>query len=215
MLVFTKPAVPGRVKTRLIGAVTADQAAALHAAFYDDLLAQLEDADSFALRTAWALDPGESPPAGAPMPMVQQGSDLGARLFHALEHATTEHDYVAAIGVDMPDLPVETIAAAFDRLAAGTDVVIGPAEDGGYYLIALHRDALHRELFEGIAWSTESVLSDTRMRCARLGLRLDQLEWRRDVDVVADLHALAERLRAHPERAPRTLSLLEKLTPLP
>ena len=87
LLLFTKPAREGRVKTRLIGDLTPAEAAALHTAFLEDLLDRLSGG-IFDLRLAWALDPGEPVPGG-PIPGVrQEGEDLGERLFRTLAAAT-------------------------------------------------------------------------------------------------------------------------------
>ena len=79
-------------------------------------------------------------------------------------------------------------------LAGDADVVLGPTRDGGYYLIALGRDAVRRELFEGVAWSTDTVLADTLARCQQLGLTVELLPEVEDIDVAADLQLLARRL---------------------
>ena len=166
LLLFTKPAREGRVKTRLIGDLTAAAAAALHAAFLADLLARLRQGD-FDLRLAWALEPGEALPA-APVPGVrQEGESLGERLYRALAAAAGEAGVtaVAALGSDHPTLPLALVHRAFERVEAGADVVLGPAEDGGYYLIALSAGAVAPRLFAEIAWSTGAVLAETLARC--------------------------------------------------
>lgn len=219
LLLFTKPARPGRVKTRLTrgpGALTPVQAARLHAAFLGDLAARLLPATGrgeMRLRVAWALDDDEplpdlyatvapvgrlSPPPGAAVDAIrQQGADLGARLFHALAGASEDHaGGVAAVGSDHPTLPLGRVRSAFNLLADGSDVVLGPADDGGYYLIALRRAALRRRLFEAVPWSTGGVLAATEARCRELGLRLARLPTGHDVDEPADLERLAAQLAA-------------------
>lgn len=210
LLLFTKPARPGRVKTRLIGELNAGQAAALHAAFTEDILARLEGGD-FGVRIAWALAEGEEMPAG-PFPGVrQEGVDLGARLYGALSGAAAEMPAVAALGSDHPTLPLDLIHRAFTAVEAGRQVVLGPAEDGGYYLIALARAAVLPRLFEGIAWSTGRVLAQTLERCRELGLDVELLPEAADVDTPEDLARLAARFAAEPEGdlgCPRTRALL-------
>lgn len=212
LLVFTKPARPGRVKTRLIGELTAAEAAELHAAFRDDLCERLAGGD-YRLEIAWDLDDGEAVPAGPAPGTRQVGGDLGARLFHALTGAARRFEAVAAVGSDHPELAPATVDDAFRRLAAGADVVLGPVADGGYFLIALRRDAVRRELFEGVAWSTETVLADTLARARALGLAAELLPPGHDVDRPADLAALARRLAQRDAAAcdacPRTRALLE------
>ncbi len=210
LLLFTKPAREGGVKTSLIGDLTAAEAAALHAAFLEDLLDRLR-AGSFDLRLAWALDPGEPVPAGpfSGVPGVrQEGENLGERLFRTLLAAAAEAPAVAALGSDHPTLPLEVVHDAFERLEAGADVVLGPAEDGGYYLIGLRAAAVVPRLFEEIAWSTDRVFADTLARCRELGLRVELLPQAADVDTPDDLRRLAARLVAGDLGCPRTRGLL-------
>lgn len=207
LLLFTKPAREGRVKTRLIGDLTPAQAAALHTAFLDDLVERLRGGD-FELRLAWALEDGDELPAG-PVPGVrQQGDDLGERLHRALSEASREAASVMALGSDHPSLPVQAVHRAFELLEEGADVVLGPAEDGGYYLIALRAAAVSPRLFEGIAWSTDRVFRETLARCSELGLRLDLLPEASDVDTPDDLRRLAARMAADDLGCPRTRELL-------
>ncbi|HSS52484.1 MAG TPA: TIGR04282 family arsenosugar biosynthesis glycosyltransferase [Thermoanaerobaculia bacterium] len=213
LLLFTKPARAGKVKTRLIGDLTPADAARLHAAFLDDLLARLRGGD-FELRIAWALDPEEEIPAG-PVPGVRQrGSDLGERLFRALSAAAASGDgtgAVAAVGSDHPTIPLDLVHRAFASVEAGTDVVLGPAEDGGYYLIALRAGAVSPRLFADIAWSTEQVLPATLARCRELGLTVELLPTASDVDTPADLRRLAARMAGSDLGCPRTRELLGSL----
>jgi uncharacterized protein len=210
LLLFTKPAREGRVKTRLIGDLTPAEAAALHTAFLEDLLDRLR-AGSFDLRLAWALDPGEPVPPGRFPGVRQEGEDLGERLFRTLAAAAAEAPAVAALGSDHPTLPLEVVHDAFERLEAGADVVLGPAEDGGYYLIALRAAAMVPRLFEGIAWSTDRVFPETVARCRELGLRLELLPRASDVDTPEDLRRLALRMVDDDLDCPRTRALLETL----
>ncbi len=218
LLLFTKPARPGRVKTRLIGEPPAGlsgcQAAEIHAAFVEDLLDRLRGG-AFSTTIAWALDDW---PAGEPIPdpfglpgVRQEGADLGTRLFTALSAAggpDAPEGIVAALGSDHPTLPVARIEEAFERIEAGADLVIGPADDGGYYLIAMKRRALDPRLFAEIEWSTERVLAATLDRAAELGLRVERLAQGSDVDTPADLARLAECLRHDDLGCPRTRALL-------
>ncbi len=211
LLLFTKPAREGRVKTRLIGDLTPAQAAALHAAFLDDLLDRLREGD-FELRLAWALDSEEAVPSG-PLPGVrQEGDDLGTRLYRTLSDAAAEARAVMALGSDHPTLPLEIVHRAFETVERGADVVLGPAEDGGYYLIALDREAVVPRLFERIAWSTDQVLAATLDRCRELGLAVELLPEASDVDTPEDLRRLAARMAEEGDLGcPRTHALLASL----
>jgi uncharacterized protein len=210
LVVFTKPAIPGRVKTRLVGALSEEAAARLHGAFLADLLARLMDGP-FDLRVAWALAPGEAIPPSPARGERQEGADLGERLWASLRRAASQHRRVAAVGSDHPDLPRERVVEAFDMLDQGCQVVVGPARDGGYYLIAALREALDRRLFEQIPWSGPEVLTATLERCRRLGLEVGLLPEGSDVDTPEDLERLAAVLVANPEACPRTRALLGEL----
>jgi uncharacterized protein len=207
LLLFTKPAREGRVKTRLIGDLTAAEAAALHAALLDDLVERLRGGD-FDLRLAWALDADDDVPAGPALGLRQQGDDLGERMYRALSDAARESASVMAVGSDLPTLSIELIHQAFAALERGAKVVLGPAEDGGYYLIALRAEAVARRLFEDIAWSTDRVLPATLERCQELGLQVELLPMAADVDTPDDLRRLASREDLDEVGCPRTRELL-------
>jgi glycosyltransferase A (GT-A) superfamily protein (DUF2064 family) len=150
LLLFTKPALPGRVKTRLIGDLTAAQAADLHAAFLGDVLDRLQGG-RFEMRIAWALEPGEEVPVGPVRGEKQEGVGLGERLYGALSGAAREvgeRGAVMALGSDHPTVPLELVHRAFERVEAGAEVVLGPAEDGGYYLIAVAAGAVRGDRLE-------------------------------------------------------------------
>jgi rSAM/selenodomain-associated transferase 1 len=221
LLLFTKPARAGRVKTRLIGDLTAEEAAALHAAFLEDLVARLAP-EPFGLTFAWALEPGEplpAPPIAGLAGVRQEGEELGARLHAALAAAAAEAPYVAALGSDHPTLPAALVERAFGLLAAGAAVVLGPAEDGGYYLVALAAarfpGGIPRRLFAGIDWSTERVLEQTLARCRELGVEPELLPMAADVDTPQDLRHLALRMADADLGCPRTRALLAAWGRLP
>jgi rSAM/selenodomain-associated transferase 1 len=209
VIVFSKPARPGRVKTRLVGDLSPEQTAQLHQAFLEDLLERLAGSEH-EVRLAWALDDGEAVPAGALTSFRQQGEDLGARLCDALARAGRDHRWCAAVGSDHPELPVARIDEAFERLAAGAEVVLGPAGDGGYYLVAVRREALDPRLFSGIAWSTSGVLRATLERCRELGRAVELLPLGHDVDTPDDIPRLAAYLARHPAACPRTRDLFAR-----
>jgi uncharacterized protein len=216
LVLFTKPARAGRVKTRLIGDLTPGEAAELHAAFLEDLLARLRGG-RFRLAIAWALDPDEAlPDFLADLPGLRQlGADLGERLHRVLAEAAREAPYVAALGSDHPTLPLDLVHAAFERLEQGAEAVLGPAEDGGYYLIALRSSALSPRLFADVPWSTERVLPETLARCRELGLAVELLPAAADVDTPDDLRRLAAAMAATDLGCPRTRGLLAAWDRLP
>jgi rSAM/selenodomain-associated transferase 1 len=118
----------------------------------------------------------------------QTTGDLGARLAAAFDAAFNEGcARVLAIGVDCPQLSVPRIMDAFHALQQN-DVVVGPAVDGGYYLIGLRRSV--PELFVGIVWGTPSVFGSTIKKSTALGLRLALLPTLPDLDRPEDLEQL-------------------------
>lgn len=208
LVLFSKPARAGRVKTRLIGELSPQQAADLHAAFLEDLLTRLRRG-RFSLRIAWALAQDEPVPPAEVQGRRQEGTELGERMFRALAAEGRAHHWVAVVGSDHPDLPLSLVNEAFDKLARGADVVLGPAEDGGYYLLAVASHALRKELFEGIEWSSHRVLEATLARCRELGLKVELLPPAADVDTTADLRRLIATLERDPDvDCPRTRNLL-------
>jgi rSAM/selenodomain-associated transferase 1 len=114
--------------------------------------------------------------------------DLGARLAEALEWAFETARKVVVIGTDAPDIDEALVERAFDALEAA-DVVLGPATDGGYYLLGLVR--MEPELFREIPWSSDRVLDETLGVAHRTGMRVHLLETLSDVDTAADLQARA------------------------
>lgn len=210
-VLFTKPPVPGRVKTRLVGDLSPEDAAELHQAFLSDVGRTL-GRGSFDLYIAWDLEEVEGAPSG-PIPCFrQEGSDLGERLYRGLTRAARDHPLVAAVGSDHPELCLSRVETAFRWLREGADVVLGPANDGGYYLIGARRETLHPRLFEEIPWSTGEVLARTEDRVAELGFEARLLPSGGDVDTPADLRRLAERIEAGDlEDLPATLAILRRI----
>jgi hypothetical protein len=213
LLVFTKPAIPGRVKTRLIGHLNPASAARLHQALLGDLLTALEGG-RFSVRVAVALEPRDALPA-VRHPVVaavdrQRGADLGERMLNALTDAARGHDLVGVVGSDLPGLDADRVDDAFDQLERGADVVLGPTADGGYYLLAVRADRIDPALFAGVAWSTGRVLEQTIERCRKLGLRRAMLDTGRDIDRPGDLEWLIENLRAGRVESPRVAAWLRR-----
>ena len=202
LLVFARPPVLGQVKTRL--AATLGPAQALHV--YGRLLARTQQAVAAAAlpATVWLAEAPAAPaPATHPLPDLPEwpglpwrlqtpGHDLGARLAEAFAVAFAEGATQAAvIGTDCPGLTARHLTQAFEALA-GHDLAIGPAADGGYYLLALRQP--QPALFRGIAWSSPTVLAETLAHAAHLGLRVQLLPVLSDVDTEADLAAWPELL---------------------
>ena len=142
----------------------------------------------------------------------QRGMDLGARLSALLaDLLDAGHPGAIAIDSDSPTLPMRYVAEAAQVLARrDADVVVGPCDDGGYYLIGLCRP--HPELFEEIPWSTDRVLPLTLERARHHGLRTHVLPTWFDVDTAADLVRLEGALAAQPTGPRRTIALMREMT---
>ena len=226
--VMAKAPRPGRAKTRLCPPLRPDQAAQLSAAFLRDITENIALAARAALihgyiayapageerafdghladRTALVLADG-SPP----MPPGVEG--FGRSLMHAAQ-ALFANGYgaVCLVNSDSPTLPTSLlIGAANALLAPGERVVLGPADDGGYYLIGMKRP--HAHLFANIAWSTDSVAAATHARSAVLRLDVVTLPTWFDVDDMGSLARLSVEAEAslsglQPYAAPATMALI-------
>lgn len=201
----------GAVKTRLSPPLRAEQAAELYRGFLLDSL-ELAGRVRGARVRALCPDPGmaaelaEIVPAGCEL-LAQSEPGLGAALEECFRAGLADgHGAVAVIASDNPTLPAGLIEEAFARLATD-DVVLGPTEDGGYYLLAAR--AVHPTLFREMVWSTSDVLEETLRRCRLAGLRTSLVETWYDVDTPAALVELARRLEELPaDRAPHTRAAL-------
>lgn len=192
LLVFARVPALGRVKSRLAAGV--GEPAAL--TIYHELLAITNAAVVAAgvPATVWLADTAGVEPTAAETSewaahpaTCQPEGDLGARMAIAFATAfKTGAGRVAIIGTDCPGLRDTHLNQAFALLETN-DLVLGPATDGGYYLLGLRQS--RPELFRNKAWSTDSVLADTLADAGRLGLRVAFLPTLRDVDNAADLAA--------------------------
>ncbi|MDE2806614.1 MAG: TIGR04283 family arsenosugar biosynthesis glycosyltransferase [Gemmatimonadota bacterium] len=188
LLVFAKAPRPGTVKTRLARTVGERRATALYRRMGRLIVANVRPAPA---RMVVCYDPPDAEAEirhwlGRPVHRCwPQGSgDLGTRMSRMVERAFFDADRVVVIGTDTPAVDAGTVARAVEALETA-DVVIGPARDGGYYLMGLRKP--DPNLFAGIRWSTDSVLAETRKRTDRLGLSVTWLEMEDDVDTADDL----------------------------
>lgn len=196
LLVFARLPERGRVKTRLARDVGDDRALALYEAMLRDTLRAVGDAaPDLEIEVMWAPAPdangdalrrafGERPLA------MQTGETLGDRLAMAFSERFFFHrtDKIVAIGVDDPSLSRELIDHAFALLDA-CEWVLGPATDGGYYLIGCRALSFNTEVFMDVAWGTESVMKTTLEKIRGWMNSVAVLPERRDIDVAADLAA--------------------------
>lgn len=206
VVIMAKQPVPGSVKTRLRPLLSDADIAALYDSFLRDRISQLRTLTSAALAIAYT--PMESHPFFAELapdflllPQVGDGlSDRLTGIFQQLFDAG--HDGVIATDSDSPTLPAENLQEAVDRLTAGcADAVLGPSDDGGYYLIGLRQ--LYPALFDAMPWSTPQVYEETMDRAATLGLRVMSLAPWYDVDTPVEFERLRVEVAELGVEAPR------------
>jgi uncharacterized protein len=210
--------VPGSspVKSRLHGALTVARATELYRCFLLDRLdavAALPDVSPVV-----AFTPADARAAMAPLApagfelIAQEGADLGVRLSRLLT-ALLERGHAGAIALDSdsPTLPMQYVMDAARRLAGGLcDVVLGPCEDGGYYLVGLTFP--QPALFEGIPWSTDAVLAVTLEKARSRNLSVHLLPRWFDVDTEADLRRLHADMTGGGDGPRRTSAFLRELS---
>lgn len=220
---MAKAPVAGDVKTRLVPPLTAREAAALNVCFLRDMAENIENVSKTEPATGLVV----YTPAGSEsvfdgiLPedfklLAQHGAHLGERLCNATDDLLKQgYGAVCLINSDSPTLPGSILTRAIESLAVeGDRVVLGAAEDGGYYLIGLKH--AHRNLFNEIAWSTSDVLARTKQRAAEIDLPVVLLPPWYDVDDAETLGRLCEELfssssvnEAYP--APHTRAFLEAI----
>jgi len=191
LIIFAKQPATGRVKTRLTPPLSPGEAAELYRCMLCDTLAKVRRLPGIVPVIFYQDDPGAGEYFQSLAPemeaLPQRGSDLGERMQLAFaEMFGRGHAEVAIIGSDSPDLPGEFIVRSFRLLAdGGKDLVVGPTEDNGYYLLAMRR--VWRELFHAMPWSTAEVLPLTLARADSAGISTGLLPVWYDIDAAADL----------------------------
>lgn len=206
LLVVSKQPAPGRTKTRLCPPLLPTQAADLYDCFLRDTLTMMrrvegvQQAIAFLPETAHDYFRHLAPDMAL---TCQRGTSLGERLDHLLNEALAGGSPRAVvIDSDSPTLPHDYITQAFEQLDAA-DVVLGPTQDGGYYLIGLKKPQPH--LLRQVQMSTPHVLDDTLALAEATGLTVSLLPAWYDVDTIADLHQLDREIAAnHNGIAPAT-----------
>jgi rSAM/selenodomain-associated transferase 1 len=198
---MTKAPRAGSVKTRLVPPLTHEEAAHLSVCFLRDTaesiagVASMEAAEGVAVYTPVGAESAFDNLLEAGFSLVaQRGDGFGERLYHASEDLLTlGYQSLCLIDSDSPTLPRSLLAKAVRSLAqTGDRVVLGPSDDGGYYLIGLKH--AHSRLFEDIDWSTAQVLGQTLERAAEIGLEVAMLPAWYDVDDGSSLNRLCDEL---------------------
>jgi uncharacterized protein len=223
LIVMAKVPKAGRVKTRLSPPLSPEQAAALNIAFLRDTIESLEIAG----KSAPAIPVVSYMPAGEEegfrgivpdhVPLIlQRGEGFGERLLYTAEDALSAgFGAVCLIDSDSPTVPTEEYIKAAQYLFRDTDCgVLGPSDDGGYYLLGMN--ALHPRLFAEITWSTSAVAAQTRERAGEIALPLHELKAWFDVDDEPTLTRLQQELASETDRvgfsAKNTRKVLREVT---
>ena len=207
LLIFAKWPEPGRVKTRLSPPLSEQAAADLYRLMLLDTLESTREIDGIKRLIFFDGDPGRIDDFRALAPdadvMRQEGADLGARLANAFAKAFSMGcQTVAAIGTDSPHMPIERVTEAFDLLNGnGADVVFGPSEDGGYYLVRMR--LFDNALFRDIPWSSSEVLATSIARAESSGFKVTLLPTGFDLDTTDDLLRLKNMANAPAARRTR------------
>jgi rSAM/selenodomain-associated transferase 1 len=186
LIIMAKSPRQGDVKTRLAGHMAEGERLGLYVSLLKSTIEKLKEVPG--VDTFISYYPPED--AGyfsgfGPGTFPQSGGDIGERMFNALQKVLNKgYKKAVLVGVDIPRLSPSIVLRAFELLTE-SDLVFGPARDGGYYLVGLKEPV--REIFEGIAWSTSRTLGETLKKASALGFRAALTELLSDIDTVDDL----------------------------
>ena len=221
LAVMTKAPRAGQVKTRLVPPLTTDEAAELNKCFLRDTAGGISsaatgnDASGIAVYTPVGTESAYDDILPGDFSLLpQRGVGFGERLYFAAEDLfRCGFDSVCLIDSDSPTVPGKTFLKAIELLKTHRDcMVLGPCDDGGYYLIGLKNP--RRELFEEIDWSTKRVFDQTMSRAREIGLEVKLLPPGYDIDDAAGLRRLCNELRRRNVRtdiAPNTRKFVREL----
>lgn len=200
LIIFAKFPRAGAVKTRLGEAIGMQQAAEAYALMAEQAFALGKQLLELRSKVHVFHDPAASADEMrawvGPLFQLspQEGETLGDRMRNAFDVTFAEGSKrTIIIGTDVPELDFPTLAYAFEALGRN-DVVIGPSTDGGYYLLGMN--APTRELFDGVAWSSETVCHETIRRLQRLKISFTRLSELADIDTITDYKAWQDRMRS-------------------
>jgi hypothetical protein len=205
LIVFAKEPRCGQVKTRLSDCLSRKQAVGLYKAFIQDTIEISSKCKNCTRILAYHAE-------GNPLYLKkvangytfykQQKTSLGQRLYNAFVFARNQGSTkTVIIGSDAPDLPISYIETAFSKLSRH-DLIFGPSKDGGYYLVGLKMPV--RNIFQGIKWSTSSVLQESLLKAKKANKSVYLLKPWQDVDCCEDLNRLEENLKNKTDIAQHT-----------
>ena len=215
IVMFSKAAEPGKVKTRLTSHMSDLEAAFFHEAFVLDTLDSLSTLKNSDRYLACHPDKEhnffkELEESFDIKPFNQKGEDLGERMENAFCYLREMgHKEIVIIGSDSPTLPVEILDEAFERLKK-CELVIGPSLDGGYYLIGISGNV--PDLFSRIEWGTDKVFEETLQKARANNLHFSVLPFWYDIDTIKELRFMAIHLDAMNDgNHGRTKELIKRL----
>jgi hypothetical protein len=189
LLIFCKAPVAGQVKTRLQPTLTATQAAAAHRELTLLTLNRAFQQPLCRVQLYCTPDASHSffKQCAKDYPLmlsIQRGADLGERMLNAFSDTLSKYRHAILIGCDCPSLAVTDLHQALTALQNGQDVVIAPAEDGGYVLIGLNSP--QPVLFKDIPWGSEMVMAETGRKAKYASISIHELAIQWDVDTAED-----------------------------
>lgn len=214
ILFFVKDPVEGAVKSRLAAELGEKITLEIYRNFILDMLATLDRCDADCLicvYPGYALNKIKQWLGIKYQYLPQEGENLGARMKNSFINAFgMRYAQAILLGSDIPDLPLDIINRAL-QIRGTNDVTIGPARDGGYYLIGFQKETFIPEVFDHMHWSGTTVLRDTLHRVIQSGLRVHLLPAWSDVDTLEDLLALLHRNSSGRGSCPKTMACLDTL----
>ncbi len=218
LLMFTKSPIIGKVKTRLQPELSPKESLQIYKAMVEDNVEKHNNLQFCDLKIFYYPSDSEKEMKdwlGNDIDFYpQKGKDLGERMHNAITKILSQnYKKVLLIGSDIPTVNKSSIVRGFAKLET-FDVVLGPCEDGGYYLIGMKE--AHAKLFQEIPWSTSEVLHLTKQKAQKESLDLIQLELKSDIDTFEDLSRLWDQLNIinsskEELREFRTFMILQKL----
>lgn len=214
VLLFVRAPELGRVKTRLEKEMDGVTVLALYRCFVEDIIKTLTTGGCD-ITVCFTPSHKESAMRKWLGPSVhvqaQTGRDLGEKMCNAFSDVfATDVGRAVLIGSDIPDLDIGIIHEAFTILE-NEDMAIGPAEDGGYYLIGFQKEVFDGDVFTGIDWGTGAVFQKTQQQIHDAGLKDHVLPIWQDIDTFEDLHAFYHRSKANGLMHLKTMRFLSRL----
>jgi rSAM/selenodomain-associated transferase 1 len=207
LIVFAKFPVPGQVKKKIGTVIGMENSAKLCEAFINDLIAEHSERDYDIYLSFIGHEHKEQYRTKFPHAIlyVQKGVNMSERVQCSFEDLLDDYEKLALIGSDVPDLSTETVIKAFNALDS-YDVVLGPVDDGGYYIVAMKEP---HDVFKGMPWGKDTLLEAQIKVLKERKLTFVLLDKLNDVDTIEELKAFKKIVKR--EEAPRTYDVIQSL----